>query len=148
MSQLELEVEKKKRTGKEPKPRIACSICGKPAIRYVNRKKGTVEYEHRDDPPILEFLYRGHMMKRYRRCYAGRIAKGGLDGIVERLTTGKQQHQIKHIKKEKEAIQHPKQPQQTSLAETRKQLETIILRLKNEETNEAKPFIRVAYLKE
>lgn len=72
---------------KDPKtkksPRMICTVCGKQAVRYYQKhyQKGKVVrrsliYEHRDEPPIREFIYRGRKSKTYRRCDAGTVTDG------------------------------------------------------------------------
>jgi hypothetical protein len=83
MTDQELEMVEKRRGHRQPRQRIACTICGKPAVRYYQVKQRKVEYEHRDEPPISEYHYRGKVYKRYRRCYGGSIVKNGLEGIMD-----------------------------------------------------------------
>jgi hypothetical protein len=61
-------------------PRVTCTVCFKPAIKYYIKKKlksgETVRdlvYEHRDEEPVKEFYHRGKRMFRYRRCNQGRV---------------------------------------------------------------------------
>jgi hypothetical protein len=67
---------------KSKRPRVPCAICNKPAIMYKGKtKKGqvTLIFEHRDEPPIREFIYKGrHKMYTYRRCDGGVVKQTGL----------------------------------------------------------------------
>jgi hypothetical protein len=46
------------------RPFMTCITCGKPgAVRYINKTSGQITYEHRQEPPIKEEIYRGQ--KRY-----------------------------------------------------------------------------------
>lgn len=69
-------VQKEKRRGpKEKVPRTVCPICKQPAVAYPQyrytkdgtRKKVWV-FEHRDEAPIRDYLYRGRIYKIHRRC--------------------------------------------------------------------------------
>jgi hypothetical protein len=60
--------------------RVICTICQKPAVMYISKGK-RIAYEHRDEPPIGEYWYRGKKYERYRRCDGGRIGKG-LDELI------------------------------------------------------------------
>ena len=55
------------------KQRVECIKCHKPAILYRTGRVGKVQiiYEHRDEPPIADFVYKGKQMHRYRRCSGG-----------------------------------------------------------------------------
>jgi hypothetical protein len=56
--------------------RVTCPICMKPAVAYyAKRKSGSVKitYEHRDEPPVREFIYRGRQYFRHRRCNGGTV---------------------------------------------------------------------------
>ena len=65
-------------------PRMQCSICDKPnAVRYFIRKKlksgevvTKIVYEHRDEPPVGEFYFRGKKLFSYRRCQSGTVYDG------------------------------------------------------------------------
>jgi hypothetical protein len=65
-------------------PRTQCTVCGKTAVRYYDKhytkdgrlKSRNMIYEHRDEPPIKEFIYRGIKHKQYRRCNAGPVQEG------------------------------------------------------------------------
>ena len=54
----------------------------KPAVRYyisakvAGEKVKKIVYEHRDEGPIREFIYRGKKSATYRRCYTGVIRDG------------------------------------------------------------------------
>ena len=111
MNNLKLETVEKKREGKPRGERIACTICGKPAVRYFNPKKGQVEYEHRDEPPVKVFEENGHKRFRYRRCFGGSVVKNGLEGIFDRLTATVRQQQEPE----------PKQQQEPKLKQQQKQ---------------------------
>jgi hypothetical protein len=68
---------------KGKRPRMICTTCLKPgAVQYINRKTKAVIYEHRDEPPVREFMYRGQKMYRYRRCFGGVMGES-LGQIIE-----------------------------------------------------------------
>ena len=76
--------------GKPQRPRVTCTICMKPAVRYyVMQKQGgemvrKITYEHRDEPPIREDTSKnGSVRRRYRRCYTG-VIHNGLPFVEER----------------------------------------------------------------
>jgi hypothetical protein len=76
--------------GKPQRPRVTCTICMKPAVRYyIMQKQGGVmvrkiTYEHRDEPPIREDMSKnGTVRRRYRRCYTG-VIHNGLPFLEER----------------------------------------------------------------
>lgn len=76
--------------GKRQRPRVTCTICMKPAVRYyIMQKQGggmvrKITYEHRDEPPIREDMSKnGSVRKRYRRCYTG-VIHNGLPFMEER----------------------------------------------------------------
>ena len=76
--------------GKPQRPRVTCTICMKPAVRYyVMQKQGgemvrKITYEHRDEPPIREDMSKnGSIRRRYRRCYTG-VIHNGLPFVEER----------------------------------------------------------------
>lgn len=62
--------------------RVECIKCHKPAVLYRAGREGKVQivYEHRDEPPIAEFIYKGSKMYRYRRCSGG-FSQNGLEVI-------------------------------------------------------------------
>src|SRR5580765_3905317 len=78
----------------DKRPRMLCTVCMNKdslAVRYyVNTKLKngkiirTMEYEHRDEPPIKEYNYKGKIVKSYRRCHAGRVMT--LDEATEPTT--------------------------------------------------------------
>ena len=76
--------------GKPQRPRVTCTICMKPAVRYyIMQKQGgemvrKITYEHRDEPPIREDMSKnGSVRRRYRRCYTG-VIHNGLPFVEER----------------------------------------------------------------
>lgn len=76
--------------GNPQRPRVTCTICMKPAVRYyIMQKQGgkivrKITYEHRDEPPIREDLSKnGSVRRRYRRCYTG-VIHNGLPFVEER----------------------------------------------------------------
>lgn len=79
--------------GKKHQPRATCPICLKPALMYSHitpKGKKRLTFEHRDEPPIGEYMYRGNRVFRYRRCNGGIVSKEGLPLISEgeTVTTG------------------------------------------------------------
>jgi hypothetical protein len=76
--------------GKPQRPRVTCTICMKPAVRYyIMQKQGgemvrKITYEHRDEPPVREDMSKnGSVRRRYRRCYTG-VIHNGLPFVEER----------------------------------------------------------------
>lgn len=76
--------------GKPQRPRVTCTICMKPAVRYyIMQKQGgemvrKITYEHRDEPQIREDMSKnGSVRRRYRRCYTG-VIHNGLPFVEER----------------------------------------------------------------
>jgi len=76
--------------GKLQRPRVTCTICMKPSVRYyIMQKQGgemvrKITYEHRDEPPIREDMSKnGSIRRRYRRCYTG-VIHNGLPFVEER----------------------------------------------------------------
>jgi len=76
--------------GKPQRPRVTCTICMKPSVRYyIMQKQGgemvrKITYEHRDEPPIREDMSKnGSIRRRYRRCYTG-VIHNGLPFVEER----------------------------------------------------------------
>jgi hypothetical protein len=92
------EIKMNKQTDK--RPRMLCTVCMNKdslAVRYyTNRKRKdgqiirTMDYEHREEPPISQYNYPGRQtVYRYRRCYAGRVMT--FDQAIEpttKTTTG------------------------------------------------------------
>lgn len=77
--------QQRKQPKQSKRPRITCTVCFKPgAIRYINPRTSMTVYEHRDEPPISEYVYHktGKKYFRYRRCYGGR-ALHSLEEIVK-----------------------------------------------------------------
>lgn len=82
----------KEKEGKAP--RMVCTVCWKPAVRYYlkkyDRDSNLIErrmvYEHRDEPPIRVWKYRGRQNKTYRRCNSGVVTEG-LPFIEEKVAT-------------------------------------------------------------
>jgi hypothetical protein len=67
-------------------PRATCPICLKPAVMYsyvTPQGKKRLTFEHRDEPPIGEYTYRGDRVFRYRRCSGGVVSQEGLPLISE-----------------------------------------------------------------
>lgn len=73
---------KDKKTQKAP--RMQCTVCWKPAVRYYEKKwdkngnliRRKMIYEHRDEDPVRIDIYKGKKYKRYRRCSSGVVTDG------------------------------------------------------------------------
>jgi hypothetical protein len=61
----------KKTKTREKSQRYECTVCHKPAVRYVDKKDQHITFEHRDEPALREDRYYGKLYKRYRRCNGG-----------------------------------------------------------------------------
>jgi hypothetical protein len=87
-------------------------------------------FEHYNLAPVGKVLLRGIAIRdKYKRCYLPKSKS-----IVQA------QGQKRSRARPKKAISQPQ-----SLAEIRKSLETVLLQIKNEEENDGKPFVHVAY---
>jgi hypothetical protein len=75
--------------------RVTCPVCNKPAVMYMDKKRGVIDYEHRDEPPTGEYTYgkTGQKYYRYRRCYGGRIGKSLAEIIEEGADQPEQEEQ-------------------------------------------------------
>lgn len=142
-------IEEKKETLIDPKtlvgkaPRMLCTVCRKPdslAVRYyteTKRKDGTIvrrmRYEHRDEPPVKEYIYKGKKMNRYRTCHAGIVKT--LEQALEPTSEYREQEittksgvliaKTKRIEKKKSKTKS-KVKQKTSIKSERKQQEEVI----------------------
>lgn len=113
---------KDKKTGKSP--RMRCTVCLKPAVRYYNKyysKSGElvrreIVYEHRDEPPVKEDIYNGKKYLRYRRCNAGTV-KEGLPLIVESEIQQRNQHQQQQQQQQPQSQQQEQENSTDYLAE-------------------------------
>lgn len=98
----------KNRIGRQPQQRVTCTVCLKPGAvwYYQNKKKNSIIYEHRDEPPIKEFTYRGKKMKRYRRCNTT-FTENPIESVLknERKEIMQQQQEQKQMKKEQQQSQ-------------------------------------------
>lgn len=91
-------------------------------------------FEHYNLAPVGKVLLRGIAIRdKYKRCYLPK-SKSSLQA----------QAQAQAQKKSKSRLRNPI-AQAQSLAEIRKSLETVLLQIKNEEENDGKPFVHVAY---
>lgn len=66
--------------------RVTCTVCLKPGCvwYYENKKHNSIIYEHRDEPPIKDYEYRGQKYKRYRRCHTGVFKENPMDSILSK----------------------------------------------------------------
>lgn len=135
------EQNKDKKTGKSP--RMQCTICGKPAVRYYTTRYSkdgkvvsrTMVYEHRDEPPIRDYIYRNQKYPRYRRCNAG-IVKGGLP-LMQEPKEEEQQRQLKPRPEQQQEQQESRHEEKDYLAEmiyTLKELDEISHDISGEES--------------
>lgn len=94
--------QEQKHRGKVKGARVTCPICLKPAVVYQKEKNNrtTVTYEHRDEKPVKDFVYRGRQFHRYRRCYGGVVRHEGLPYMSEDKQEEPQQKEEKlsHVK--------------------------------------------------
>jgi hypothetical protein len=83
--------EDNKDKGTQKAPRMQCTVCWKPAVRYYEKKwdkngnliRRKMVYEHRDEEPVRIDIYKGKKYKRYRRCSSG-VVTDGLPFIEEK----------------------------------------------------------------
>lgn len=136
-------------------PNIQCSVClEKDAIAVYGKTNGKIylNYIHRDKIVDIKYYKNRKTGKKdralvYKTCHAG-VVSAGLPianenkpiPVISNVTNGKINAKLKHKDKQSQTPQR-----RTESYRIRKSLEDILLRLKNAEETDGKPFVRVAY---